>query len=142
MKMFQSAVVFAVLLGFYPAVAQCEDTSNRPSILIIKADDLGYRNLGCYGCKDTWIFTRHIDSLAAEGMKFTNAYVTDSMCGPSRAGFITGHFLDASSDAGGGDHNTVVWFLSDHGCMIKNSDNRPLRWLAVMSIQRYCMEST
>jgi len=52
------------------------------------ADDLGYADLGCYGCKD--IPTPNIDKIAAEGTRFTDSYVTWPMCGPSRAGFLTG----------------------------------------------------
>lgn len=52
------------------------------------ADDLGYNDLGCYGGQD--IPTPHIDSLADEGLRFTSGYVTWPMCGPSRAGFLTG----------------------------------------------------
>lgn len=64
--------------------------AKQPNVVIIMADDLGYTDLGCYGAKD--IRTPNIDKLAQEGAKFTNAYVTASMCGPSRAGFITGRF--------------------------------------------------
>ena len=60
----------------------------RPNIIVIMADDLGYNDVGCYGCKD--IPTPHIDSLAKEGVRFTSGYVTWPMCGPSRAGFLTG----------------------------------------------------
>lgn len=62
--------------------------SNRPNIIVIMADDLGYADLGSYGCKD--IPTPNIDQLATEGARFTSAYVTWPMCGPSRAGFLTG----------------------------------------------------
>ncbi|MGB7326089.1 MAG: sulfatase-like hydrolase/transferase [Rubripirellula sp.] len=60
----------------------------RPNIIVIMADDLGYADVGCYGCKD--IPTPNIDQLAADGVRFTSAYVTGNMCGPSRAGFLTG----------------------------------------------------
>ncbi|WP_044253977.1 sulfatase-like hydrolase/transferase [Rhodopirellula sp. SWK7] len=59
-----------------------------PNIIVIMADDLGYADVGCYGCTD--IPTPNIDQLAAEGVRFTSAYVTGNMCGPSRAGFLTG----------------------------------------------------
>ncbi|MEI6890797.1 MAG: sulfatase [Pontiella sp.] len=59
-----------------------------PNIIVIMADDLGYKDLGCYGCED--IPTPHIDKLAEEGVRFTSGYVTWPMCGPSRAGFLTG----------------------------------------------------
>ena len=62
--------------------------TSRPNIVVIMADDLGYADLGCYGCKD--IPTPHIDQLATDGARFTSGYVTWPMCGPSRAGFMTG----------------------------------------------------
>ena len=65
-----------------------KSNTSPPNILVIMADDLGYADLGCYGCKD--IRTPRLDKLAAQGMRFTSAYVTGAMCGPSRAGFITG----------------------------------------------------
>lgn len=62
--------------------------SSKPNIIVIMADDLGYNDLGVYGCKD--IPTPHLDKLANEGVRFTSGYVTWPMCGPSRAGFLTG----------------------------------------------------
>ena len=59
-----------------------------PNVIVIMADDLGYNDLGCYGCAD--IPTPHLDKLANEGVRFTSGYVTWPMCGPSRAGFLTG----------------------------------------------------
>jgi len=59
-----------------------------PNIVLILADDLGYADTGVYG--STSIPTPHIDSLAAEGTRFTNAYVTAASCSPSRAGLMTG----------------------------------------------------
>lgn len=61
---------------------------HRPNILIILADDLGYSDLGVQGSKD--IPTPHIDSLAREGMRCTQGYVSSAMCSPSRAGLLTG----------------------------------------------------
>ncbi|MEN8128326.1 MAG: sulfatase-like hydrolase/transferase [Planctomycetota bacterium] len=65
-------------------------TANKPNLVVILADDLGYQDVGFNGCKD--IPTPHIDSVAANGIKFTSAYVTYSVCAPSRAGFMTGRY--------------------------------------------------
>jgi len=65
----------------------------KPNIVFILADDLGYGNLGCYGARQ--IKTPNIDRLAAEGMRFTDAYAGSTVCAPSRCalmtGFHTGH---------------------------------------------------
>lgn len=61
-----------------------------PNLIVIMADDLGYADVGYHGCED--IPTPHIDRLAEEGTQFSNGYVTYSVCGPSRAGFITGRY--------------------------------------------------
>lgn len=65
--------------------------AERPNILIFYADDLGWGELGCQGfTKD--ILTPHIDSLAKNGMRFTNGYVAATYCSPSRAGLMTGRY--------------------------------------------------
>jgi len=68
---------------------------NRPNIIFILADDLGYGDLGCYGQKT--IQTPNIDKLAEEGMRFTDHYAGSTVCAPSRCclmtGFHTGHAL-------------------------------------------------
>ena len=46
----------------------------RPNIIVLMADDLGYNDLGVYGCKD--IPTPHLDKLANDGVRFTSGYVT------------------------------------------------------------------
>lgn len=63
---------------------------SQPNILLILADDMGYGDLSCYG--STQIKTEHLDRLAAGGIRFTNAYVTASVCAPSRAGLLTGRY--------------------------------------------------
>jgi len=62
----------------------------RPNILVILADDLGYHDVGFTGCED--IKTPQLDNLASNGMVFTNGYVTHPYCGPSRAGLLTGKY--------------------------------------------------
>ncbi len=60
----------------------------QPNIIVLLADDLGYGELGCQGNPE--IPTPHIDSIAANGVRFTQAYVTAPNCSPSRAGLLTG----------------------------------------------------
>ena len=71
------------------ACQNSKDTGHdKPNILIILADDMGYSDIGCYGGE---IATPNIDKLADEGMKFLNFY-NDAKCGPSRASLLTGQY--------------------------------------------------
>ena len=63
-------------------------SQDRPNILFILADDLGYGDLGCYGQKR--ILTPNLDRLAAEGLRFTQAYSGSTVCAPSRCSLMTG----------------------------------------------------
>lgn len=63
-------------------------SAQKPNILLMVADDLGYGDLSAYGCRD--FQTPHLDALAAGGMRFTAGYVTAPLCSPSRAGLLTG----------------------------------------------------
>jgi len=62
----------------------------RPNILIIVGDDMGYADIGVHGCKD--IPTPHIDSIAKNGVRCTNGYVSGPYCSPTRAGLMTGRY--------------------------------------------------
>src|SRR4029453_11609325 len=62
----------------------------RPNILIIVGDDMGYGDIGVHGCKD--IPTPHIDSIAKNGVRCTNGYVSGPYCSPTRAGLMTGRY--------------------------------------------------
>jgi arylsulfatase A-like enzyme len=64
--------------------------SRRPNILFILADDLGYGDLSCYGRPDYQ--TPHLDRLAAQGVRFENAYSASPVCTPTRCAFITGRY--------------------------------------------------
>ena len=72
--------IAALLIPAYPA--------KPPNIVLIMADDLGYGHLGSYG--QTKIRTPNIDRLAAEGMRFTQAYAGSTVCAPSRSVLMTG----------------------------------------------------
>jgi arylsulfatase A-like enzyme len=67
----------------------------RPNIVWIMADDLGYGDLGCYGQKI--IRTPHLDRMAGEGMRFTDAYAGCTVCAPSRSVLMTGYHMGHAS---------------------------------------------
>ncbi len=64
--------------------------SQRPNIVLILADDLGYGDIGCYGCEDTR--TPNIDRIAAEGVRFTSFYSNGPECSPTRTALLTGRY--------------------------------------------------
>jgi len=67
-----------------------ENQDQRPNIILIVADDLGYSDLQSYG--NAAIHTPNIDSLGSGGIRFTQAYVTSPICSPSRMGLMTGRY--------------------------------------------------
>jgi arylsulfatase A-like enzyme len=72
-------------LALAPAVRAADPP---PNVIFVLADDLGYGDLGCFG--QTKIKTPHIDRLAAEGVRFTQAYAGATVCAPSRCALMTG----------------------------------------------------
>src|ERR1051325_3162112 len=85
------------LLLLLPPVLTSADVE-RPNIIIILADDLGYGDLGCYG--HPTIRTPNLDRMAAEGMRFTQFYCSAPVCTPSRAGLMTGRLAIRSGMCG------------------------------------------
>lgn len=71
------------------ATARVQAAPARPNIVLILADDLGYGDPGCYNPRSR-IATPHIDQLAREGMRFTDAHAPGPLCHPSRYGLLTG----------------------------------------------------
>lgn len=76
--------------GASSAVAVDGRAARPPNVIVILADDLGYGDLSSYG--STIIRTPNIDALAADGVRFTEGYVTHPVCAPSRAGILTGRY--------------------------------------------------
>lgn len=64
--------------------------SQKPNIVFILVDDLGWKDLGCYG--NSYYQTPNIDMLCSKGMKFTNAYAASPVCSPTRASLMTGKY--------------------------------------------------
>src|SRR5215468_10199879 len=80
-------ILFLLTLAFLPRAG---GQTEKPDIVVILADDLGYGDVGYNGCPD--IPTPNIDALAAGGALCTNGYCTHPFCSPSRAGLITGRY--------------------------------------------------
>jgi len=80
-----TAVIAALTLAGVSAPAE-----QRPNVIFIVVDDLGYGELGCYGGKE--IPTPRLEALAAGGVRFTSGYVTAPFCAASRAALLTGRF--------------------------------------------------
>ena len=118
--------LFRILLVFLSLSAgsftQAEQ-ARQPNIIFVLADDLGWSELGCYG--NNFHETPHLDRLAKQGMRFTNAYAAAPVCSPYRAALLTGQhparigILDYlrpnSSNALPTNHVTLPEVLKDYG---------------------------
>ena len=101
----RAAVTLPVVRALYPfvfglAAAACSGpptspsssrTMRLPNIVILYADDLGYGDVGCYN-PDSKIPTPHLDRLAIQGMRFTDAHSSSGICTPSRYALLTGKY--------------------------------------------------
>ncbi len=104
-----TALTLSVLTTFPQTLSRAADraeTPSRPNIVLIFADDLGIKDLSCYGRKDQQ--TPNLDRFALQGMRFTSAYSAAPVCSPSRAAILTGkcparlnltNFLNGRADA-------------------------------------------
>ncbi len=80
-------VIFFILPGFLLLFSSCQK-KQKPNVLFILVDDLGWNDLGCYG--STFYESPNIDKLAQSAIKFTDAYAAGSVCSPTRAALMTG----------------------------------------------------
>jgi arylsulfatase A-like enzyme len=86
----RSVLYFAIALFLAQAVVAAPSTSSRPNILYIMSDDHAYQAISAYGSQ--LIDTPNIDRIAKSGVRFDRCYVTNSICGPSRACILTGKY--------------------------------------------------
>lgn len=103
MKKFKSILIIIVLILFQQNIRAQE----KPNIIFLFSDDGGYADFGFQGSKE--IKTPNLDKLASEGVRFTQAYVTEATCGPSRAGLLTGRYQQRF----GFEENNVPGYMSD-----------------------------
>lgn len=99
-NLFQSAVVLLLLTGCKSKVEKevaPVENSEKPNIVFIYMDDLGYGDMSAYGA--TEISTPNMDALANGGVRFTNGYATSATCTPSRYAILTGRYPWRNKDA-------------------------------------------
>jgi arylsulfatase A-like enzyme len=96
-------------------------TSTKPNILFIMADDLGWRDLGCYG--STYHRTPNLDKLANRGVRFTQAYAANPLCSPTRSSILTGLWPARTGITSPACHLPKV-ILDKH--LVKGAPNQPV----------------
>jgi N-sulfoglucosamine sulfohydrolase len=92
-----AAVTSAAVLAIAKSFAETPASKSRPNLLLFTSDDLGMQ-VGCYG--DPFARTAHHDRLAAQGVRFETAYVTQSSCSPSRSSMLTGLYPHQNGQIG------------------------------------------
>jgi arylsulfatase A-like enzyme len=121
-RLFTYALLGCLVTGVMACNASNCEKKQRPNIIYILADDLGYGDLGCYG--QEVIKTPQIDKLAGQGMRFTDHYAGSTVCAPSRGALMTGqhtgHAYIRMNDKGlelrkNPDDITVGKYLQDAG---------------------------
>ena len=91
--------LFTIFLALFIAFNQ-EAIAEKPNIIVIMADDLGYGDIGCYGAKPKNLKTPNIDKLASNGLRFTSGYCSASTCTPTRFSFLTGKYAFRQANTG------------------------------------------
>ncbi len=87
---FGRALLLGAALLLFGAGTVYGADARKPNLLVIVADDFGHGDIGVHGCKD--IPTPHIDSLARNGVRCSNGYVSAPQCAPTRCGLLTGRY--------------------------------------------------
>lgn len=101
-------------------VGTAASAADKPNIVLLFADDAGYADFGFQGSRD--IKTPHLDQLAASGIKLTQFYVTAAVCGPSRAGMLTGRYQQRL----GFEENNVPGIMSQNSAQLGEDMGLPL----------------
>ena len=109
-----------LLFAFFSSVAVSASASDKPNVVLIYVDDLGYGDVGVYGCTD--IPTPNIDRLAKEGVRCTASYITNPPCCPSRCALMMGQYAQRFGKYGMSrglpipeDRPTLAKYMTDQG---------------------------
>ena len=90
MRVFLKLIAVALMAAVMPQFVRAADGHNRPNIIMVFIDDMGWADLSCFGNKDAR--TPNIDRMAAEGIAFEQFYVNSPICSPSRVAISTGQY--------------------------------------------------
>ena len=90
MRRFATTAALCAVTAFGLTSESSAQTANRPNIIFLLLDDMGYADVGAYG--NSYHRTPNVDRLAKEGMRFTNAYAAAPNCSPTRASILTGRW--------------------------------------------------
>ena len=115
------AAILVVALTLPLAGAFANDSARQPNIVLLFADDAGYADFGFHGSRI--IQTPNLDELARTGVRFSQGYVTDPTCGPSRAGLITGRYQQRF----GFEENNVPGYMSANSAELGDQMGLPVR---------------
>lgn len=121
-KILTAALLSPTLMGATDVGSVRKDPLHKPNVVIIYADDLGYGDLSCFGAKN--VETPHIDSLAADGIRFTNMHTVAATSTPSRYSLLTGEYAwrKPGTDVAAGNAGMIIepgqYTMAD---MFKNS---------------------
>ena len=110
MRTLVSALLLAAAL-----CASLVSAAETPNIVFILADDLGYGDPGCYNDQSK-IPTPHIDRLATQGLRFTDAHTPSSVCRDARAPFLLVHAADSASHA---DRPVATFHRQERGRLVR-----------------------
>jgi arylsulfatase A-like enzyme len=114
-------ITLIIIILFQNIIAAQE----KPNIVFLFSDDAGYADFGFQG--STEIITPNLDKLAKSGVKFTQGYVTDATCGPSRAGLITGKYPQRF----GYEEINVPGYMSENSKFLGDDMGLPLNQLTI-----------
>jgi arylsulfatase A-like enzyme len=110
--MFKKRYIQAIFLGLMLANCSAGIAQQKPNIVLVYTDDLGYGDLSCYGAKN--VSTPNIDRIAKTGTRFTNAHATSATCTPSRFSLLTGTYAWRKKGTGIAPGDAALLIPTDH----------------------------
>ncbi|KAA5825144.1 sulfatase [Algibacter amylolyticus] len=135
MKKIKNITLYAVLVSLTfmsckHKAAEKTIEKTKPNVILLLVDDLGYKDVGYMGSK--FYETPNIDALAAEGIKFTNAYAAAAICSPTRSSILTGRYpartgvtdwIKAKFQVKGGDMTPLPEYEENEGRLLRTPSN-------------------